>query len=390
MRFGSRFLLLALLMAVCRLSFAQNAMVLSKASLPELLQQAKKEGRPVLFMGYASWCSHCNNMKATVLTDPSVAGFYNTHFICAGQDMEKEGRPVQQQFGIYRFPTFLFLDADGRTLYRMAGEFDAQSFLEHGKNALNPDKQLPTLRRRFEADVRNGKACLDYIMALRLGWMNTETAAKKYFAAVSTDSLLTENSWRIFANGITDIASTEFRFALAHQKEYAAIASPERVKRKILAATYETLSKLALAKDSATYFSKRAIVAATAIPAVDSLLFTLDLELYENTQNWAAYQRQSQRLADVYAATDYHQLKALAENYLQHITDPQALLKAAAWAEKSLVLWENVQTAITAAKVYQKLNDLANARRLAEKAKSITVKNGGSLAEVEKLLASLQ
>lgn len=387
MRVIVAFLALMLALVTTQKTFSQNSIQLSKDDLDILFQQAKKEHKNVLFMGYASWCSHCNNMKANVLTDSAVAAFYNAHFITAGRDMEKEeGRQLQPYFQVKSFPTFIFLDTAGRTLYRIAGEFDAKSFLEQGHNALDPHKQLPYLKSRFEADVSNGKNCLDYIMALRMGQLKTEKVAKAYFATKPEDSLLTELNWRIFANGTNDLTSREFRFTLAHQKEYAALTSPERVKRKILYATYESLNQLALDKDTAGYFAQRAIVASTRIYAVDSLLFTLDLDLYENTGNWQAYEKTSMQFTDVYAATEFNLLKNIANNYLQYITDGEGLRKATTWAEKSLAMWENYQTALIAAKLYRKLNDAANTKRMAGQAKAIAVKTNASTAELDKML----
>jgi len=383
--------LLLFLLGTSLASFAQKTIELSTESLDVVLQRAKKEHKNVLFMGWASWCSHCANMKANVLTDPAVAAFYNAHYICAGQDMEKEpGLQLQQYFHVRNFPTFIFLDTGGRTLYRIAGEFDSKGFVEQGQNALDPEKQLPYLRSRFEANVSNAAYCLDYIMALRMGYMNTEKAAKKYFAAIPPDSLLTAMSWRIFANGISDLSSPEFRFALAHQKEYAAVASPERVKRKILAATFEKLNNLAAARDTANYFAQRAVVADTKIYSVDSLLFYLDIDLYEKTGNWKAYEKATLQYVDLYAAANAIQLKNIAENYLLHVSDASGLKKATTWAQQSMAMWENYLTGIVAAKLYRKLNDTNDALKMAGLAKTIAAKTGADAAEADKLLAELK
>src|SRR5438309_9799210 len=81
--------------------FAQSNIKFIDGSFTTVLKEAKAQNKPVFFMGYASWCSHCNNMKEKVFTNPAVANFFNQQFICIAQDMQKnEGIQLQQTFGI--------------------------------------------------------------------------------------------------------------------------------------------------------------------------------------------------------------------------------------------------------------------------------------------------
>src|SRR5271170_4928829 len=88
-------------------------------SLQEALKMAQAEKKPVFFMGYASWCEHCKHMKEKIFKDSAVADYFNKHFVCVKQDMEKgDGIKLHALFQVRLYPTYVFLDGDGTTLYQ--------------------------------------------------------------------------------------------------------------------------------------------------------------------------------------------------------------------------------------------------------------------------------
>ncbi|MCY7410050.1 MAG: DUF255 domain-containing protein, partial [Chitinophagales bacterium] len=149
-----KFIFSLLLLFVSRFSFAQTQIQFQEITLAEALQKSRTDHKPVFLECFESWCTHCNKMKEEVFTDSSVAAFYNSNFICIQQDLEKGNGPAMHlMFAVKAFPTFIFLDSINTTLYRMVGEFKAADLIEQGKNALNPEKQLPTLKNIFESDI---------------------------------------------------------------------------------------------------------------------------------------------------------------------------------------------------------------------------------------------
>src|ERR1051325_8375929 len=106
--------------------------------------------KPVFFMCYASWCEHCHKMLDKIFKDASVADYFNNHFICLKQDMQKgEGITLHDKFQVKSYPTLVFLDGNGTTLYQCIGERNDTMMIQEGKNALNPALQFPTLKKQF-------------------------------------------------------------------------------------------------------------------------------------------------------------------------------------------------------------------------------------------------
>lgn len=370
---------------------AQSEIIFRELSYAESLRESGNAKKPVFMVCYTDWCGHCKKMKEEVFTDTTVAAYYNENFICIKINMEAgEGVTLRNKFGVKMFPTFIFLDRNGTTLYRLMGEFKPADFIEQGKSALTPEKQLPYLKQVFEDDPSNPEKCYAYLMALRRGAMDYTAVASKYFATIPDSALLTEINWKIMANGVTDINSSQFQFVLAHQKEFAAIASPGRVQRKISNIVSETLMPLVEAKDTAGYFLKRPSAAAIQNGKVDSLLFMMDKEIYERTLNWSGYRKVTLAGTIKYAWNDYHQLNEIANVYLRNISDPVACGEAASWAERAAILSPQYAGYLVSARLFLKAGDKTKAATMANQGKELALKNGWSYSEADQLLLQLQ
>ena len=366
---------------------AQQAIQFENIDISAALAKSKIIHKPVFLMCYASWCAHCNKMKAEVFTDSLVAGFYNRYFICVKQDMEKgAGVQLHETFKIKSYPTFIFFNSDSIMIYRTAGEFKAAEFIAEGVNALTPAKHIPFLKQQFEKDTSNPNICYDYLRALKKADLDYTHVVDQYFATQSETALLSEINWRIIANGITDINSREFQFVLHHQKEFAALASPERVERKIYYLVKDLLTPFIIAKDTVGYAVYRKPATAIKIHEIDSLVFICDLQLDEYVKNWDAYKKQSLQSAQTFIYNEYSELNAVAKIYLEQIIDKAALAQAIHWVDRSLLLHEEYSTYLLNAKLRLKINDITGSIEKLKQAKQLALKYGWDFSEAEQLL----
>lgn len=383
-RIGLSFIFLLLTQAL----FAQSATHFAEGDFATALKTAKEQNKPVFFFAYAAWCPHCNNMKQKVFTNPSVAGFLNQQYVCYAVDMEQgEGIRLRQTYGVRSYPTLIFLDGDGNTLYRLVGELDTAGMIAQARNALDPQQQLPSLKKIFEADKSNADNCLAYVRALRRGKVDCRDVVNAYFATQTDAQLLSLYNWKIFASGVTDLSSRETGFVLSHLKEFADLASADVVEKKIAFMTYEALSPLTKRGDTAAYFKARSYVANTNLFKVDSVLFAMDLSLNEKLGDWNAYKTITMQSADKYLRGNYTRLKDIAAKYLQHVSDNAALENAVRWTNGALAQREDYNTCLLSANLYEKLNDKRNALAMARRAKEFAQRSGlSSSIEADKIL----
>ena len=373
-----------------QVGFSQTAISFSESGLKQALNRAKTENKPVLLWCYATWCPHCKTMKEGVFTNKAVAEYFNKTFICVSQDMEKgEGVDLNKELKIASFPTFIFYNPDGTILYRVEGEFKSEAFMQEGKNALTPKRQLPYLKLQFEKDVSNSTNCYEYLRALKKGGMNHSTVVKRYFATQSDRQLLSEINWRIISNGISDINSREMQFVISHQHEFSTIVSPERVKRKLDYLIKELLYPLVESTDTVNYLANRKLAVQIHSYSTDSLIFYYDLRIWALTKNWNVYRETALQSTKIFAWNNHAQLTEIAGNLLNNISDTKALSLAVLWAQRSLALDEEYDTYLLCARLHLKLNNMKEAIVMAQKAKTLSAKYEWEGVEAEKLLKEL-
>ncbi|MDR3652546.1 MAG: thioredoxin family protein [Paludibacter sp.] len=385
-----RYFVLLFLLVNAQMAFSQSSISFSEEGLQAAFDKAKVENKPVMLWCYATWCPHCKHMKSTVFINTEVANFYNTNFICVSQDMENEdGIKLNDSLKIRSFPTFIFYNPTGKMVYRVEGEFKPSAFIEEGKNALTPRKQLPFLKQEFEKDISNSSNCYFYIRALKKAGLDVSNAIKQYFNTQSDKQLLSEINWRIITNGVSDLNSRELQFVIKHQKEFVAITSPERVRRKLNFEVNNLLNPLIELTDTINYPIKRKIALQIHSFSTDSLVFTFDLKFYESTNNWKAYQVTAVQSAQIYAWRNPDLLSDIANNFLKNISNTKALLQAEGWAQRALALDEEYDTYLISSRIYLKLGNKLDATQMAIKAKELSKKLGWEGTESEKLLKEL-
>lgn len=359
----------------------------SDMDLTAALNAAKTSGKPVMLFCYASWCEHCKYMREQVLTNPVLTDFYSKTFICVAQDMEKgDGPEMNKAIQIKSFPTFIFYFPDGQVFYRIEGEFKPDAFLAEGKNALNPTKQLPHLKKQFEKNVSNSESCYNYLRALKKGGMDYSEVVDSYFATQSDKQLLSEINWRIFSNGVSDFQSRVFQFVLKHRKEFEEVASPERVKRKLDYEVKALLSPLAELPDTLNYLNKRELAKQIHSYSADSLIFYYDLTYSELSRNTKMYIGTCLNSAEIYALNNPSKLNEIGYNFLKFSDEPKELSIALKWAQLSLSLNEAYDTCVLNARLHLKLGNKAEAFRMATKAKAMAKKYDWDSSEADKLL----
>jgi thioredoxin-related protein len=371
---------------------SQNQFVPSDTPYKTALETAKAEGKPLFVMLYADWCPHCNQMKKEVFSDPSVIDFLEKNYICVWKNIEKEeGIALKNKFNTKALPAFLFLDTDETLLYALKGEMKKAEFMTEAGYALNPKMQLPYLEKQFLADPGNSIKFFAYLNTLKKGKERTDLSIPThiYLNTQSDNQLITETNWRVIANGVTDINSREFQFVLKHQKEFAGVASQNRVDRKIESIVNELLRPYVDNLDTINYYKQREIAKSIRLQKTDSLVFKFDLTLAERTEKWQFYKKVTLEDTQKLVWSDASFLKDIGQTYLKHITDEESLKKSISWVKHSLELNDSYDGNLLTARLYNKIKDKKSALKYAKEAKTISNEMGWNSKEVDTLLVEL-
>jgi len=388
-----RFFSILFLCVSLQVLHSQNQFVPDDTPYKTALENAKTQGKPLFVMLYADWCPHCNQMKKEVFSDPVVMDFLKKNYVCAWKNVEKEeGIALKDKYNTKSLPTFLFIDPANETLlYALKGESKKADFMTEANYTLNPRMQLPYLEKQFLDDPSNSTKFFAYLNTLKKGKDRTDLSIPThiYLNTQSDAQLVSELNWRVIANGVTDIKSREFQYVLNHQKDFAAVASQNRVDRKIESIVNELLRPYVDGLDTINYYKQREIAKSIRLQKTDSIVFKFDLTLAERTEKWQQYKKVTLEDTQKIVWNDASFLKEIGQVYLKHISDTESLKKSITWVKRSLELNDSYDGNLLIARLYNKIKDKKSALKYAKDAKEIGTEMGWSTKEVDDLLVEL-
>lgn len=192
---------LLLLVFFSVITFGQGMKFEENKSFKDLLALAKKENRLLFVDAYTTWCGPCKMMVKNVFPQEKVGEFYNANFINSKIDMEKgEGIDLAKKYNVRAYPTYLFINGDGELIHRVTSYYDAPEFIEVGKDAVDPTKQMGALKTKFEAGNKDPEFLKSFIKIFAFADPElATTAAAKYFAAKKGEPLSQEDFSFLFS-----------------------------------------------------------------------------------------------------------------------------------------------------------------------------------------------
>lgn len=371
---------------------AQEAINFIDSSYESAYQHAKKDKKLLFIFLYDLECSHCENMRKNVLTQTPVYEFLNKNFINFKLDSKsQEGMQFIQKNKVPSFPAFLFRDSAGVDVVNFTGEMSATEFIEEASNALNPLKYQPVLEAAFNKDTTNGINCLAYLNSLKRSIQKDqmESIAKRYLSTQAETQLLSVLNWKVMALGVNDLQSKEFEFIRAHKNEFIQLTSQKRFEIKVNSVVKKEM-KQALDFNLVEAYSKNHTIAESLqVRSVDSILFLFDVQFYEKTKNWKAYEKVVEKDVKNFGWENKKMLNEIASNYYRSLSTKENLLFAITLAKRSNEIDNMYNSNYLIAKLYSKLKDVKNAKLYAKRAFDVATTKNIDKAEILKLYKDL-
>ena len=349
-----------------------------------------QQNKPVLFMAYQGTCGHCEKMINEVFPDTSVSTFYNANYICVKIDMldQHEAKKYIPKYNISSFPTFIILNGRGDVLSQYVGEFKPSEFVKQGKLALDPEQQLPYLRKRFETAPADSVATYQYLLALSRGRLSTQPIANQYFASNNNRLDFSAYNWKIVSMSVSDMSSPVFQYMVANKDSFALASSLKKVERKFYLTAAYNLQVAVSNNDTTQYYRQRNMAAKLKLFTVDSLIFVNDLNLAEKYKQWPRYIATARNGAEQYVWTDANLLRRIADNFYENSEDATVLQKGANCAVRSGELKPDYFSNLSAAKLYLKLGYTDLAKKYAQRAVDEGAKKNMNVTEAARIAGS--
>lgn len=375
--------------------FSQTQTLFLDKKYDETLALAKVEKKPLVILFYATWCPHCNKMKNEIFTDNAVDAFYKKNFVCMAVDaMSTYGQELKTKFyykfRVTNFPTFAFLDNEENLLYCTSGELKKDAFMLEGNDALLPENQLPKIKDAYYKDPSNADKCLKYIIAIRNAGMDATAITQKYLSTKTQDEKFSEPNWKIFAYGINNFDTDEFKFVVKNKEAFSKVVSAARVDKKIAYTISETLKPLVESVDTINYDKKRLVAQTFQIRKIDSLLYRFDIQIVSQTSNWKKYQKITSDNVVKFSWNDNLLLYDICNTYFETITDKKGLSQAVEWSKHLLSLGQSIDKYVVTTKLLMKLKDYKQALEFAQKGKIWADGLGFKAGEINTILEEVK
>ena len=178
----------------CMISHAQGVKFES-GTWNEILAKAKAENKTIFVDVYTVWCGPCKHVSETVFPQEKVGEIYNSRFINFKMDAESPaGEEFVKTYPVIGYPTFFFIDGNGKVIHTIVGAKDADGFISEAK--------MITMYARhggidnMMAAIKNGTAgkelLHDYYTSAND--RNKPEALNLYLKALPTEELIDENN----------------------------------------------------------------------------------------------------------------------------------------------------------------------------------------------------
>ncbi len=152
-------------MLICKVS--GQGIEFFQGTYGEALEKARQENKQLFVDVYTSWCGPCKLMAKEVFSRQDVGTFFNAHYISLQLDAEKEKDcEFFKNYQANGYPTFFWLDAQGKALQVHTGYTEADAFIEIARQAATSDlnQRLENGRQRWEGGERSAALVKEYVL----------------------------------------------------------------------------------------------------------------------------------------------------------------------------------------------------------------------------------
>lgn len=347
--------------------------------------KAKQQNKFIFVDAYTTWCAPCKKLEKKVFTQKKVGDFFNRHFVSYRLDMEKgEGKAFAKKYKVYVFPSLLYFDTNGNIVHKTIGYVSAQQILAYAQDALNPNKQIYTLRRQYQKGGLT--ASPDYVAALELAGEPYQKALVEYLEKQGQQQWHTLNNWKLINKYIRNYTSEVFQYVLDHQSQFDQISKGE-MQAFFAKVLEQEMRKVVAKKDEKKLQKLKQVLTKVFGKEANPQIAKLEAGFYfTNPQKSLKY---ASHYFDKYC-NNPNELSIAAWAYYENISNQTFLLKALEWAKKSVSIQKKSYNTNTQAHLLYKLKRYEKARLVALESKKLAIKENESTDEIEKLLKKLR
>lgn len=381
--------IIVLLLSFSFIGLNAQGIVFEKGDFNSAMAKAKAENKLIFMDAYTTWCGPCKWMSKNVFTADNVGSYYNENFINVKIDMEKgEGIDLAKKYEVNAYPTLLYIDGNGDLKHMSIGSRPADDFVDLGKAANDPNRQLMTMKGRFESGERTPEFLKMYTDVLTSAGMKNFDEIAQMYMDTQSDWTTADNMQFIFDYSEASFDSKLFNYTIENKDAFIALVGAEKFDQKISYAAEMDRSKAGIARDDIEkmeahykkYFNEEKARNTAMVTYLRQLMYSKDPVAQEKFN--AEVQLFLANTPDV----DGNFYNSVGWHMYETTTDKALLNKAVEWTAISIEKAKNSFNTDTMAALYYKLGNKEQAEKYALESIELAKKVGNDFSATQELL----
>ena len=336
-------------------------------SFAEAISKARAENKLVFVDCYTTWCGPCRMLQNNIFPEQKVGEFFNENFISIKIDCEHEDGPsICQRFAITAYPTLIFVNGDGKPVYRTMGYRSAESLIDEAKKALGSNELvLGELKKKYDAGDHSAAVLYDYATNLQKANQPYEAVMKEYLDMQKSDDMLKDNNCKFIFDLTNSVQSPGIKYLETYSDYFKEKYGKQSFDQKVDQIYDKSISTAIKNKDKSTFDAANSFLKKYDIHNADEKVQMHSAAFYMATGDNKSLDKAVSTWIKKYHKEDAKALNQAADQYLQNVTDGKMLNKALKWALASTKLDDKYYNNLTLAGLYRKLGYLEEAQAYA-------------------------
>ncbi len=382
-------ILLNLLILTSLNSFAQESGINFEhdATWKQILEKAKQENKYILLDAYASWCGPCKWMSKQIFPKPEVGAAVNPHYISCKFDMEKgEGLDLAKKYTVRNYPTYLFFDQNGNLVHRSLGSMPANDFIKVINNALNPEQQYVTLKKKYLEGNKDSAFLRTFSIVAYEAQDSLYRTSMEEFLSTARNELTPANIQFVF-NLTGSIHDPGFYVMKKNGMKFREVIGIETYNDAVEDLIWTEAKKLGNKGKDTVSFNK--VIRQFMPEKLDMFSAQYEISLLFRNSKYEEYLPKAEAFAAKFCQFDYNRLADISSKMLENYTDTIIWQRALKIALRSIEIKSNMENNGIAAQLYNKLRDNQNAKKYALVSLELARKSGEETFEIEEFIKQL-
>jgi len=336
-------------------------------SFAEAISKARTEDKLVFIDCYTTWCGPCKMLQNNIFPDEKVGEFFNANFISVKVDCEHDDGPtICQRFAITAYPTLIFVNGDGKPVYRTMGYRSAESLIDEARKALGSnDIVLGELKKKYDGGDHSAAVLYDYATNLQKANQPYEVVMKEYLDLQKSEDMLKDNNSKFIFDLTNSVQSPGFTYLETYADYLKEIFGKQSFDQKVEQIYDKSIMAATKNKDKVTFDAANAFLKKFDTHNAEEKILLRSAVFYLAAGDMKSLDKSASNWIKKYHAEDAKALNQAADQYLQNVTDGKMLNKALKWALASTKLEDKYYNNLTLAGLYRKLGFLQEAQAYA-------------------------